>query len=186
MAIWPRWATGPRRSTTRTAGPHDYEGHTAGLQCVAASPDGEVDATGVTIARCGFGRATQKTAEVIETATFVLARFSRIVGCSRSGMTTTISIVGREGPHDAKTKLSGRLTDLAFDPKKLPGRGSRLYLLDLETRQVRARITSGSTQQGRLPFFRSGLNVGAATPGCVRRVQAKCLVARWQGAVRSN
>lgn len=148
--------------------PMIYEGHTAGLQCVAASPDGKWIATGSDDCTVRiWDRATQKTAEVIETATFVYSvRFSpdsRLLAIGdNNGQLYLWDVKARTmQKHD----VSGRLTDLAFDPKGnyLAVVGWDLYLLDLETRQVRARITSGSTQQGKIALASSlGLIVGTA------------------------
>ena len=149
-------------------GPITYEGHTAGLQCIAASPDGKWIATGSDDCTVRiWDRATQKTAEVIETATFVYSvRFSpdsRLLAIGdNNGQLYLWDVKARTMQ---KYDVSGRLTDLAFDPKEnfLAVVGWDLFLLDLETRQVRARITSGSTQQGRIALSSGlGLIVGTA------------------------
>jgi WD40 repeat protein len=145
-----------------------YEGHGAGLQCIAASPNGKWIATGSDDSTVRiWDRNTEKTVEVIETATFVYSvRFSpdsKLLAIGDNNGQLYLWDV------DARTMLkhdvSGRLTDLAFDQKGsyLAVVGWELYLLDLESRQKRASITSGSSQQGKIAISpANGLIVGTA------------------------
>lgn len=145
-----------------------YEGHAAGLQCVAASPDGRWIASGgddktVRI----WNRETRAPVELIETGTYVYSvRFS-----PDSKLLAIGDNNGRAYLWDlSKRKLStydvgGRITDLLFDPKGsfLAVLGYELHLLDLETQQLRTKVSSGSAQQGKFAYSpRASLFVGSA------------------------
>jgi len=139
----------------------EHDGHAAAVLAVAVSPDGKLIASGgndqtVRI----WNRKSCKQLEVIPVDSFVYSVcFSpdgKLLAIGDNSSNQYLWDISERSLQ--KYHTSGRITDLAFDPKGelLYSIGFEIHALDLKTRTTKAKISADDSQQGNIALSPDG------------------------------